>query len=159
MDDQNNWRHGKFSLERKWATKFWTNREFVRYLTVLEVNTALASGPFKNDGLVQPSLGFWTALAMECLEKKIGFKLGDIEWPKRGSKIPIYVSCEKITVRHHGRMWHPKQKWNRNIKSRSIKTIQKVVKRTGYIASVPRVYFYALDALQTVKLRGWKTFS
>ena len=77
MDDQNNWRHGKISLKRKWATKFWTDHDFVRYLTVFEVNTALALGPFKNDGLVQPSLGFWTALAMECLENKIGFELGD----------------------------------------------------------------------------------
>ena len=44
---------------------------------VLEVNTALASGHFQNDGLVQPILDFQRALAIECLNNTIGAELGD----------------------------------------------------------------------------------
>ena len=75
-----------------------------------EVNTALASGHFLNDGVVQPSLDFWRSLAIECLENTIGFELGDNGQPQKTSKIPIYVPCEKITVKHHGRMWDPSKK-------------------------------------------------
>ena len=44
LDDHNNWRHASISLERKWVTKFWTDRNFAWYLAVSEVNIALASG-------------------------------------------------------------------------------------------------------------------
>ena len=75
-----------------------------------EVNTALASGQFQNDGVVQPSLNFWRALEIECLENKIVFELEENGQPKRTSKITIYVPCDKITVKHHGGMWDPNKK-------------------------------------------------
>ena len=72
---------------------------------VLEVNTALASGHFQNDGLVQPILDFQRALAIECLNNTIGAELGDNGRPNQTSKIPMYVPCEKITIKQHGGMW------------------------------------------------------
>ena len=108
--DHNNRRHAPFSLERRWATKFWPDRNFSWYLVVLEVNTTLASGHFQNYGVVQPSLDFWRALAIECLEKKIGVELGDNGRPNRSCKIPLYVPFEKIKVKHYGGMWYPSKK-------------------------------------------------
>ena len=69
-----------------------------------EVNTALASGQFQNDGVLQPSLNFWRCLAIECFDNTIGVELGENGIPKGTSKIPIYCSCEKITVKYHGGM-------------------------------------------------------
>ena len=86
------------SLERTWATKFWPDCNFIWYLTVSEVNKYLASDHFKNDGVVKPSLYFWRDLAIKCFDNKIGVELGDNERPKRTSKLPIYVPCEKTTV-------------------------------------------------------------
>ena len=67
-------------------TKFWPDHNFSWYLVVLEVNTALASGHLKNDGVVQPSLDFWRALEIECPENIIGFELGDNRQHNRNSK-------------------------------------------------------------------------
>ena len=94
VDDHNNWRHVPISLERKWATKFWPDRNFSWYLSESEVNTALVSGHFQNDGVVQPSLDFGRALVIECLGNTIGVELGENGRPNRTSKIPIYVPCE-----------------------------------------------------------------
>ena len=44
VDDHNNRRHAPISIERIWATKFWTDRNFAWYLAVTDVNTALADG-------------------------------------------------------------------------------------------------------------------
>ena len=104
VDAQNNRRHVKISLDRTWSTKFCPDRNFAWYLVVLEVNTYLASGHFQNDGVVQPSLDFQRALAIECLENKIGVELGQNGRPKSTSKITFYVPCDKITVKHHGGM-------------------------------------------------------
>ena len=52
VDDQNNPRHAKISLERTWTTNLWKNCNFAWYLAVSEVNTGLVSGNFKNDGVV-----------------------------------------------------------------------------------------------------------
>ena len=49
-------------------------------------------------------------MAIECLENSIEVGLGDNGKPKRTSEIPIYVPCEKITVKHHGGMWDPSKK-------------------------------------------------
>ena len=65
---------------------------------MLEVNKALASGQFQNDGVVQPSMDFWRALEIECLENTIGVELGENGRSKRTYKIPIYVTGKKITV-------------------------------------------------------------
>ena len=77
MDNHNNQRHAPISLERTWATKFWPDHNFAWYLAVSKINTALSSGHFQNDGVVQPSLNFWRALSIERLENTIGVELGD----------------------------------------------------------------------------------
>ena len=60
------------SLERIWATKFWPDFNCFCYLTVLEVITDLASGHFQNNEVVPPSLDFWRALEIKCLENRTG---------------------------------------------------------------------------------------
>ena len=65
VDGQNNRRHSPISLDRTWANKFYPDKNFAWYLAVLEVNTALASGHFQKYGIMQPSLNFWRALAIE----------------------------------------------------------------------------------------------
>ena len=75
-----------------------------------EVNTALVSGHFQNDGLVQSSLDSRIALKTECLYNTIGVELGENVRPKRTSKLPIYVPCEKITVKTHAGIWYPSKK-------------------------------------------------
>ena len=77
MDDHNKWRHAPIYLEMTRTTKFWPDCNFAWYLALSEVNIALASGHFQNDGVVQPSLYFWRALTIECLENTIGVELGD----------------------------------------------------------------------------------
>ena len=86
------------SLERIWATKFWPDFNCFCYLTVLEVITDPASGHFQNNEVVPPSLDFWRALEIECLENTIEVELGENGRSKRTYKIPIYVPGEKITV-------------------------------------------------------------
>ena len=56
VDDQNNKRHAPISIEKTWATKFWTNRNFAWYLAVTKVNTALADGHFRKGGKLIPTL-------------------------------------------------------------------------------------------------------
>ena len=68
VDDHNNWRHAPIFLERTWATKFWP---------VSEDNAALASGHFQYNRVMQPSLDFWRALELYCLENTIGVELVD----------------------------------------------------------------------------------
>ena len=58
VENHNNWGHTPIYLERTQANKFCLDHNVLWYLAVLEVNTALASGHFKNDWLVQPSLDF-----------------------------------------------------------------------------------------------------
>ena len=110
VDDHINQRHSPICLERTWATKFWIDHNFAYYLVVPEVNTALLSRHFQNDGVVQPSLDFQRALAMECLENTIRVELEENGQPNRIFKSLICVPCEKITVKHHGGMWGPSKK-------------------------------------------------
>ena len=72
-----------------------------------EVDTYIASVHFQKDGAVQPSLDFWRALEIYCLENKIGFELLENGKHKRTCKIALYIPCRKITVKHHGRMRDP----------------------------------------------------
>ena len=58
VDEHNNWRHELIYLERTWKTKLWPDCNFVWYLAVSEVNTALESGNFQNGRVVQPSMNF-----------------------------------------------------------------------------------------------------
>ena len=77
---------------------------------MLEVNKALESGHFQNNGVVQTSMNFWKALAIGRHVNKIVVKLGQNGKHKRTSKLPIYVPCEKITVKHYGGMWDTSKK-------------------------------------------------
>ena len=106
--DQNNGIQVPISLERKLAIKFWSDHNFSWYLAVLEVNTSLVSSHFQNDRVVQPGLDFWRALEIWCLENTAGIELGENGRPKKISRLPIYVPCEKFTVKHHGEMWNLK---------------------------------------------------
>ena len=36
--------------------------------------------------------------------------MGENGKPKRTSKLPIFVPCEKVTVKHHGGIWNPIKK-------------------------------------------------
>ena len=124
---------------------------------MLKVNTALVSGHFQNDEVVQPSLDFIRALETEGLENKTGVELGENRGPKKISKIPTYVPSEKITVKRHDGMWDSRRKskkLNKNIKTSAVRTIQSAVKRPGSIVSFPRVYSCALEKFQIIKLRG-----
>ena len=105
MYDHNNWRHAPISLGRTWKTKFWPDRNFDWYLAMSKVNTALESDHFQNDGVVQPSMDFRRDFSIECLDNTIGVELFYNVQPKRDPKIPIYIPCEKITVKHHGGVW------------------------------------------------------
>ena len=64
---QNNRRHAPISIEGKWETKFWTNRNFTWYLAVTEVNTALADENFRKCGRLIPTFHFQSKLAHEGL--------------------------------------------------------------------------------------------
>ena len=88
MYDHNNLSHLSISLEKTRANTFWPDHNFVCYLVVSEVNTALSSGHFQNYGLVQPSLDFWRALKIYFLDNTIGVGLGGNRPPKRACKIP-----------------------------------------------------------------------
>ena len=56
-------------------TKFWPDHNFAWYLAVSEFNTDLVSGYFQNYGIVQPSLDFLRALAIECFYNTIWVEL------------------------------------------------------------------------------------
>ena len=58
VDDHRNQIHVPISLEMTCTTKFCPDCNFSWYLAVSEVNTALVSGHFQNDGVMQPSLDF-----------------------------------------------------------------------------------------------------
>ena len=62
VDDHRNQIHVPISLEMTCTTKFCPDCKFSWYLAVSEVNTALVSGHFQNDGVMQPSLYFWISL-------------------------------------------------------------------------------------------------
>ena len=52
-------------------------------------------------------------------------------------------------------MWDPnkkRKKRNKNMKGSAVRTIVNAVKISGSIVSVPRVYYYSMDALQIIKL-------
>ena len=77
LDDHKNWRHTPIYLDTTWETRFWPDCNLAWYISVSEVNTALASDNFQNYGVVPPSIDFWRALEIECLDNTIGVELGD----------------------------------------------------------------------------------
>ena len=58
VDDHNNRRNAPIPIERTWATKFWTDRNFTWYLSVTDVNMALEDGHFHKGGQLIPILQF-----------------------------------------------------------------------------------------------------
>ena len=59
------------SVESKWATNFWEDRNCAWYPETSEVNNNLAWGHFQQDGKVDATLDFWHKLAHECLHRSI----------------------------------------------------------------------------------------
>ena len=59
VEDHNNRLHSDVSLDSTWYSKFWPYCNFTWYLSVMEVNTVLASGHFQNGGDIIPTLDFW----------------------------------------------------------------------------------------------------
>ena len=78
VNDHNNRHQYPIYLESKWATKFCLYCKFAWYISVMELNTALASRHFQNDEDFNPSLSFRRKLAIYCTEKNIGTYPGDI---------------------------------------------------------------------------------
>ena len=118
-----------------------------------EVNKALAPCHFQNDDVVQPSLYFWRALVIECLENTTGAELGDNGLPKRFYQIPVYTPCDK----QQEKIWQDlesKQK-EEKVKLKDQKQrcqkYSKFGKILGSIINVPRVYYCTMDALQIIK--------
>ena len=75
--------HTTISQERKWSNNFCTDRNFSWYLAMMEVNTALASGHFKNSGNIIPTFVFGRQLALQCMVNNIITDPGDIGMPIR----------------------------------------------------------------------------
>ena len=105
VDDQNDCRYSQNSLQRTWATKLWPDQNLSWYFSVLEVNTYLATVHLQNYVVVQTNMDFCRYLAIKCLENTFGVELCDDGQPNITSKLPIYVPCEKIIVKHHGGIW------------------------------------------------------
>ena len=102
-------------------------------------------------------MDFGIALAIYFLENTIEVELGGNVQHQRTSKLPIYVPCEKIIVKHCGGLWGPSKKWkkrNINIKSSVVRTTKNNLKRPGYIVIIRRIYSCAIDALYIIKFRG-----
>ena len=64
VDKQKNLIHAPIFKDITWMTILFPDPNFSWYLTLLEVNIALASGHFQNYGVVQPSMYFRRALAI-----------------------------------------------------------------------------------------------
>ena len=106
---------------------------------------------------MQPSLDFWIASSIECLENTIEVKLGDRGIPKINCKIPIYIPCDKFTVKHYVGMWDPiktqQKKVKKNIKSSTVRTISDAVKMPGSILNFIMVYNYYMYAFNIIHFK------
>ena len=128
VDNQNNRINAPISIERTRATKFWTNRNFVWYLTVTEVNTILADGHFRKGGKFIPNLQFRRKLAHEMMENTIGGETVDYGRPRGSAATPYIVACTLLKVKNHEGSYNRKakkfKKSNRNIKKRDAPTLK-----------------------------------
>ena len=70
--DHNHRRHYPILIDRTCETKFFPDRNFVWYLDVTEVNTALSDGHFHKGGKFITTLQFRSKLTHEMMEKTIG---------------------------------------------------------------------------------------
>ena len=83
-------------------------------------------------------------LAIECLDNTIGFELRDNGRPKIIYKLPIYVPCEKIIVKHYGGMWDPnkkKEKLKQKYLEQHCKNYSKCGKKTRVYCKCPKGLF------------------
>ena len=62
-----NRRHALISINRTWATKLWTDRNFSWYLDMTEVSTALADGHFRKGGRLIPTLKLQKKIVHEMI--------------------------------------------------------------------------------------------
>ena len=65
VDYHNNRCNYRILMDSTWDTKFWKYQHFAWYLSVMEANTALASGNFQNGGNIMPNLDFQEQLALQ----------------------------------------------------------------------------------------------
>ena len=91
VDNHNNRKNYSISLERSWATKFWTDPNFVWYLYVMDLNTELASRHIQNGGNSMPNLDFHMQLALRCMENNIGTEAVAIGSPIQACRRPQIV--------------------------------------------------------------------
>ena len=101
IDDHNNRGHAHISIERKWATKFWTDRNFACYLAMTEVNTALADGHFCKGGKLIPTLQFLRKSVHEMMENTIGVYTVDSGRPRSSTCTPAIVPYKIQKVKNH----------------------------------------------------------
>ena len=101
VDNHSNRRHAPISIERTWATKFWTDRNFAWHLAVTEVNTALADGHFRKGGKLIPTLQLRRKLAHRMMKNNIGGDTLDSGSLRRSTRTPSIVACTLIKVKKH----------------------------------------------------------
>ena len=100
-DDHNNRRHDPISMERKWATKFYPGRNFVWYLDVSEMNTALANGHFRKGGKLIPTFQFRRKISNEMIENSIGIEIVNSGRPRRSTRPTSIVTYNIQKVKKH----------------------------------------------------------
>ena len=121
VDDHNIRRHAPILIEKTWATKFWPDRNFAWYLSVTEVNTALAYGHFRKGGQFITTLQFQGEIAHEMMENTIRVNTVDYGIPRRSTWNPAIVACLVLKVKNHEESYDRKakifKKSSRNIKN------------------------------------------
>ena len=110
VDNHNNRSNAPISLERKWVTKFWPNRNFAWYLAVTEVNTALTDGHFRKGGNLIPTLQFRRKLAHKMMENTIRVNTVDYGRPRSSTCTPAIVTGDLQKVKNHEWRYDKKEK-------------------------------------------------
>ena len=102
--------HAPISIERTRATKLWPDRNFICYLDVTEVNTALADGHFCKGGKLVPTLQFHRKLAHDMIENTIGVDTVYSGRHRRSTCKPDIVPCKLQKVKKARRELQKKDK-------------------------------------------------
>ena len=80
-------------INRETSLSSINDRNFAWYLSVTEVNTALADGHLRKGGKLIPTLQFRRTLVNEMMENKIGGYTVDYGGPRRSTCTSSIVSC------------------------------------------------------------------
>ena len=119
--EHNNIMHAPISIERTRATKLWPDRNFICYLDVTEVNTALADGHFRKGGKLIPTLHFRRKIAHKMMENTVGVDTVDYGRPGMSTCMPYIVPCGLQKVKKNEGGYDKKakksKKSSRNIKN------------------------------------------